>query len=283
MLNENFHLGTRLDVPAIGLGTWLIDDADAAAAVRNAVEIGYRAIDTAQAYGNEHGVGVGIKECGVDRDSLFISTKLAAEIKDYEGARDAIDGSLRTLGLDYIDLLLIHAPQPWADFRGGDYSEGNREAWRAMEEAYHAGKLRSIGVSNFTETDLKEITKGAEVAPHVNQLLVHAGNTPVSLLDYCRGHNIFVQAYSPIGHGAVLENPTITQMAQKYGVTVAQLCIRYVIQLGCQALPKTANPDHMRENADVDFVISDEDVQVLRDLDVRDYGEDSRFPVYSGK
>lgn len=283
MLDESYTLSNGVKIPKLGLGTWFIDDGKAADAVRAAVEIGYRNIDTAQAYGNERGVGEGARTAGVPRDELFVSTKLAAEIKDHDQALAAIDGSLEKLGLDRIDLMLIHSPQPWHDFRGGDYAEGNREAWRALEEAHQAGKIQSIGVSNFQQHDLENILSSATVVPHVNQLLVHAGNTPSELLAYCESKQILVEAYSPIAHGAILKNAAVQAMAEKYGVSVPQLCIRYTLQLGAVSLPKTANPEHMRSNAEVDFEISGDDMGVLRDLRDVDYGEHSAFPVYSGK
>ncbi|MFF0191220.1 aldo/keto reductase [Streptomyces sp. NPDC005244] len=283
ILDETYTLSDGVEIPKLGLGTWFIDDDQAAGAVRAAVQIGYRNIDTAQAYGNERGVGEGVRTSGVPREELFVSTKLAAEIKDYDQALAAIDGSLDTLGLDRIDLMLIHSPQPWNDFRGGDYAQGNREAWRALEDAHRAVKIRSIGVSNFQQHDLENILQGATIVPHVNQLLVHAGNTPSELLAYCESKQILVEAYSPIAHGAILRNAEVQAMAEKYGVTVPQLCIRYTLQLGTVSLPKTANPDHMRSNADVDFEISGDDMDVLRDLRDVDYGEHSAFPVYSGK
>lgn len=283
ILNETYTLSNGLEIPKLGLGTWFIDDDKAAQAVRDAVAAGYRYIDTAQAYGNERAVGEGIRTAEVPREEIFVSTKLAAEIKDYENAVAAIEGSVATLGLDYIDLMLIHSPQPWDDFRGGDYSEGNREAWRALEDAYHAGKLRSIGLSNFQQDDIANIQKTATVAPQVNQLLVHVGNTPAELIDYCASQEILVEAYSPIGHGAILQNQELRDMAAGYGVTLPQLALRYTIQLGTLPLPKTANPEHMRGNAELDFVISDDDMRKLRGLQMRDYGDDSVFPVYSGK
>ncbi|MFF4770273.1 aldo/keto reductase [Streptomyces sp. NPDC001255] len=283
ILNETYTLSNGVEIPKLGLGTWFIDDDKAADAVRAAVGIGYRNIDTAQAYGNERGDGDGVRTCGVPREELFVSTKLAAEIKDYDRAIAAIDGSLTALGLDYVDLMLIHSPQPWDDFRGGDYAQGNREAWRALEDAHQAGKIRAVGVSNFRQHDLENILEGARVVPQVNQLLVHAGNTPSGLLAYCESKQILVEAYSPIAHGAILENTDVQAMAHKYGVSVPQLCIRYTLQLGTVSLPKTANPEHMRSNADVAFEISGADMDVLRDLRDVDYGEHSAFPVYSGK
>ena len=276
-------LNNDVTIPALGLGTWFIDDDKAAQAVRDAVDAGYRNIDTAQAYGNERGVGEGVRSSDVARGDLFVSTKLAAEVKDYDEAVAAIDGSLETMGLDYVDLMLIHSPQPWDDFRGGDYAEGNREAWRALEDAYKAGKLRAIGVSNFREADLDNILGACTVTPQVNQLLVHAGNTPAGLLDYCASKDIVVEAYSPIAHGEILDNDNVGRIAERYGVSVPQLCIRYTLQLGTVSLPKTANPEHMRSNAELDFEISEADMDTLRGLDERDYGESSAFPVYAGK
>jgi len=282
MLNETYTLSNDVTIPKLGLGTWFIDDDVVAQAVRDAVEIGYRNIDTAQAYGNERGVGEGVRTSGVPREEIFVSTKLAAEVKTYDDAVAAIDGSLETMGLDYVDLMLIHSPQPWDDFRGGDYADGNREAWRALEEAYEAGKLRSIGVSNFEQKDLENLLAGATVKPHVNQLLVHVGNTPFELLEFCESQGILVEAYSPIAHGEILEDAHVAEMAAKYGVTVPQLCIRYTLQLGTVPVPKTANPAHMRSNAEVDFEISDEDMETLRGVHFRDYGDSSVFPVYAG-
>ncbi len=282
ILTETYALSNNVSIPKLGLGTWFIDDDKAADAVRAAVEIGYRNIDTAQAYGNERGVGDGVRTANVPREELFVSTKLAAEIKDYDSAASAIDGSLKKLGLEYVDLILIHSPQPWNDFRGGDYAEGNREAWRALEDAYKAGKLRSIGVSNFEQADVENILGSCSVVPHVNQLLVHAGNTPTNLLAYCESKGILVEAYSPIAHGEILENADVAAMAQNYGVSVPQLCIRYTLQLGTVSLPKTASPEHMRSNAQVDFVISDADMDALRNLQAREYGDSSVFPVYGG-
>ena len=283
ILNETYTLSNGVEIPKLGLGTWFIDDAFAADAVRTATEIGYRNIDTAQAYGNERGVGEGVRTSGVTRDELFVSTKLAAEIKDYDRAVKAIDGSLTALGLEHIDLMLIHSPQPWNDFRGGDYADGNRQAWRALEEAHQAGKLRSIGVSNFQQHDLENILNASTVVPHVNQVLVHAGNTPTELLDFCRSTGILVEAYSPIAHGEILKNADVQAMAEKYGVSVPQLCIRYTLQLGTVSLPKTANPEHMRSNAQVDFVITETDMDALAGIRAQDYGEHSEFPVFSGK
>src|SRR5579872_5040796 len=182
ILEETFTLSNGVPIPKLGLGTWFIANDKAAQAVRDAVRIGYRHIDTAEAYGNERGVGDGVRSCGVARDEIFVTTKLRAELKTYAEARAAIDGSLRDLGLDHIDLMIIHSPQPWAEFREDQhFFEGNREAWRALEDAYKAGKLRAIGVSNFEAVDLDNILGHGSVKPMVNQILAHAGNTPFGL------------------------------------------------------------------------------------------------------
>lgn len=284
ILEETYTLVNGVCVSRLGLGTWFIPDSEVADAIREAVKIGYRHVDTAQAYENERGVGEGIRTCGIAREELFVTTKLAAEVKTYEEAAAAINGSLEKMGLDCIDLMLIHSPQPWADFRGGDYAEGNREAWRALEDAYKADKLRAIGVSNFKEKDLENILSSCEIAPMVNQLLVHIGNTPLALIDYCRQRNILVEAYSPVAHGEILKHAEVIAMANKYRVSVPQLCIRYDLQLGALPLPKTANPEHMRINADLDFVISEQDMAALKAMEpLKDYGEFSAFPVFSGK
>lgn len=281
---ESFMLSNGVAIPKLGLGTWFIADNQVAEIVREAVKIGYRHIDTAQAYENEVGVGEGIRTCGMDRKDLFVTTKLAAETKTYVEAEGAINKSLEKLGLDYIDLMLIHSPQPWADFRGSNYDKGNREAWRAMEDAYKAGKLRAIGVSNFKVEDLENILSSCTIAPMANQLLIHIGNTPMALIDYCQSRNILVEAYSPVAHGEILKHTEVAPMAEKYRVSVPQLCIRYDLQLGTLPLPKTTNPVHMLDNTKLDFVISEEDMEQLKAATpLENYGEFSSFPVFSGK
>ena len=286
MFNEYLTLPNGIKVPQLALGTWLIDDDKASDAVKAALDIGYRHIDTAQAYANERGVGEGIRTSGINREDVFVTTKVAAEHKDYKSAAEGIDGSLKALGLDYIDLMIIHSPQPWVEVNQSDnrYPEGNLEAWRALTDAYKAGKIRTIGVSNFLQDDIENIWNNAEIKPMVNQVLCHISNTPLELIEYCQNKGIVMEAYSPVAHGEALRIPAIAQMAEKYGVSVPQLCIRYDIQLGMIVLPKTANPVHMKSNADVDFVISDEDMEILKHLEkIDNYGDSSFFPVYGGK
>ncbi len=286
MYNKLMSLSNGVKIPQMALGTWFIDDDKAAEAVRNAVEIGYRHFDTAQAYGNERGVGEGIRTAGVPREELFVTSKVAAEHKDYASASDSIDKSLEKMGLDYIDMMIIHSPQPWKDVNQSDnrYFNENREVWRALQDAYKSGKVRAIGISNFQKEDIDNVYDWAEIKPMVNQVLCHISNTPLELIDYCQKRGIEIEAYSPVAHGEILKNDKIAAMAEKYHVTVPQLCIRYDIQLGTIVLPKTANPDHMRINADVDFEISNDDMAELKGMEkIQSYGESGIFPVYGGK
>jgi len=252
ILKEKYALSNGIEIPKIGLGTWFISNKDVVQAVVDAAKIGYRHIETAQAYRNESGVGEGFRASGVKREDMFISTKLAAEAKSYERSVSAIDRSLQTMGLDYIDMMLIHSPQPWTKFGGEDrYFEGNREAWRALEEAYKAGKLRAIGVSNFEQADLENILTSCSVKPMVDQILAHISNTPKELIRYTQAQGILVEAHSPVAHGELLKNEEVAKIASNYGVSIPQLSIRYTLQLNLLPLPKTANPAHMKENADM--------------------------------
>lgn len=285
ILNEYYTLSNGIKIPKLGLGTWFIEDSKAPEAVQQAIQIGYRHIDTAQAYENETGVGLGIRMCGVPRNELFVTSKIAAEAKSYEAAAKSIDESLEKMELSYIDLMIIHCPQPWAQFRADSrFFAENREVWKALEDTYQAGKVRAIGVSNFLTDDLQNILDCCTIKPMVNQILTHISNTPLELISFCKENGILPEAYSPIAHGEALKNKDIAEMAKKYGVSPAQLCIRYVLQLGMVALPKTADPEHMKNNADMDFKISDEDMDILKSVQkIENYGEYSVFPVFSGK
>ena len=282
MYNKTLKLYNGVSIPQLGLGTWLIKNGDAKEAVKNALLLGYRHIDTAEAYGNEEGVGLGIKESGVKREEIFLQTKLHAEAKTYKKAKKEIEKSFEKLGVDYIDLMIIHSPQPWIHFRNGKhYEEGNLEAWKALVEFYKADKIKAIGVSNFEKVDLENIINNSDVKPMVNQILCHIANTDFDLINYCQANDIIVEAYSPIAHGALLTNDVVIDMAVKYGVSIAQLCIKYTLQLGLVSLPKTANVEHMKANADLDFEISEEDMDLLKNIKkIESYGAASGWPCY---
>ena len=284
--NKTIKFYNGVEIPVLALGTWLIDDDKVADAVKAAIDLGYRHIDTAQAYGNERGVGEGVRKSGIARNEIFITSKVAAECKSYESAAKSINETLRKMGLDYIDMMIIHSPQPWMEVNQSDnrYYAENREVWSALEDAYSAGKIRAIGVSNFLQGDLDNILVACKVKPMVNQVLAHIANTPFDVIEYCQAKGIEVEAYSPVAHGEAMKNEKIIQMAAKYGVTVPQLCIKYDIQLGLIVLPKTANPAHMKSNGELDFEISEEDMTVLKTIErIKDYGESSFFPVFGGK
>lgn len=286
MKNEYIKLNNGVQIPKLGLGTWLIDDGLVAKAVKDAVKIGYRHIDTAQAYGNERGVGEGIRLCSISRDEIFVTSKVAAENKTYDSALTSINETLQKMELDYIDMMIIHSPQPWKEVNQSEnrYKNENIEVWQALENAYKTGKVRAIGLSNFLISDVKNILQNCTVKPMVNQILAHISNTPFELINFCQKNDIVVEAYSPIAHGEILKNSKIAEIAVKYGVSVPQLCIRYCLQLNLVALPKTSDPDHMKSNFDVDFVISNEDMEKLKNFEpIKNYGRSSFFPVYGGK
>lgn len=285
ILDETLTLTNGVKIPKLALGTWKIPDNQVAEVVENALQIGYRHIDTAQAYHNEAGVGQGIKKSGIARDKIFVNSKVEAEIKDYEKAKKSIDNTLTRMDLDYLDMMIIHNPQPWKEVNQSTdrHFEGNLEAWRALEDAMKAGKLRAIGVSSFQPEDLQNLMNNSETKPMVNQILCHIGATPKKLIDFSQDHDIIVEAFSPVAHGEALNNRLINQMAEKYHVSVAQLCIRYDWQLNTVVLPKAAHLNHMKQNTEIDFTISEKDMATLGQVKNLDYGTSSHFPVFGGK
>jgi diketogulonate reductase-like aldo/keto reductase len=272
MFNEFYVLSDGRKIPKIGLGTWQMTDAEAEAATKEAIKIGYRNIDTASVYGNEGGVGRAIAACGVEREKLFITTKVRAEYKTAAQARECIEQSLRLLNTPFIDLLLIHAPMPWDEICGRApkpdhrYEKQNVEVWKVFEDYYFAGKVKSLGVSNFENADLQNIIDHAKVMPVVNQVRCYIGHTPRNGIDFDKSKGVLVQAYSPNATGRIFNNQAVKEMAAKYGVSIAQLAIRYDLQLGTQPLPKTTNPAHIAENAELDFTISPQDMAYLEGL-----------------
>ena len=285
IFEETFTLNNGVKIPKLALGTWKIPDNEVAAPVKNALKMGYRHIDTAQAYHNEKGVGQGIKDSGISRDQIFINSKVEAEIKNYQEAKKSIDETLTRMDLDYLDMMIIHNPQPWKEVNQSDdrHFEGNIETWRALTDAMKEGKLRAIGVSSFQPEDLQNLIDNSDVKPMVNQILCHIGATPKKLIDFCQKHDIVVESFSPVAHGEALTNNTIKTMAEKYQVSVAQLCIRYDWQLNTVVLPKSVNPEHMKQNAELNFEISDIDMKTLENIHNFDYGSSSHFPVFGGK
>ena len=268
MLKKTIAFSDGNKIPVIGLGTWQTPNDIAARVVKDAIDVGYIHIDTAAAYRNEEGVGEGIKQSGVDRKSLFITTKVPAEIKTYEGAKEVIAQSLKKLNLDYIDLVIIHCPAPWPLYAKGvkGYYEENVAVYRAMEEALKRGEIKSIGVSNFAIDDIQNILDHCKIKPVINQIPWFIGCRNENLKAFCKENGILVESYSPLGTGRLLNNPFIIDMAKKYNVTVPQLCIKFALMDVDITLPKTTHKEYMIQNAQLDFEISPEDFEALKRL-----------------
>ena len=262
---KNLKLLNGQLIPEIGYGTWLIEDSKAPECVKMAIEAGYNHIDTAQVYENEVGVGKGIKLANVKREDIYVTSKVSASIKNYKEAKESIDESLRKLDMDYIDLMLIHCPWPWEEY-GQDYRyfKENSEVYKALEEAYEEGKLKAIGVSNFDIQDIENLIKNNHIVPMVNQIPIHIGYTNLKLIQYCMDKGIIVEAYSPIDHGAALKDERLKEIANRYNVSIPQLCIKYTLQLGTVSLPKASSKEHIEENISLNFEISNEDMEMLK-------------------
>jgi diketogulonate reductase-like aldo/keto reductase len=266
ILTETFPLSSGHRIPKVGFGTWQIPEgSEAYDSVTEALRVGYRHIDSALAYGNERSVGRAIRESGVPREEIYITTKLPAEIKDAEGAREAFETSSRNLDLGPIDLWLIHAPWPWQDM-GSDHKAGNIEVWKVFEELYGAARVRSIGVSNFNVEDLESLASGTEVTPHANQIRWFIGNTQPETTAYCHEHDILVEGYSPLATGKLLDDSRLSGIAQKYGRSVAQVSIRYLLEKDVLPLPKSVTPERIEANAQLDFELEADDVEALDQL-----------------
>ena len=264
--NDFIILNNGVKIPAIGFGTWQVADGEEGYnSCLGALKLGYRHIDTAFAYGNEGSVARALRDSGLGREEVFITTKLPADIKDYEGAMAHFEASLKNLETDYLDLYLIHAPWPWSDV-GSDYTEGNIAVWRAMIDLYREGRVRAIGVSNFHVKDIVAIVEATGFVPAVNQIRYFIGNTQDEITEYCQTNGILVEAYSPLATGALVEHKELVDMAEKYGVTIPQLCIRFCIENGTLPLPKSVNETRIKANLEVDFNISKEDMAYLNSL-----------------
>ncbi len=263
---DTYKLVNGVEIPCIGFGTWQTPDGDVAvSSVRCAIESGYRHIDTAQVYGNEASVGCGIKESGVSRDRLFITTKLWNTKHSYDLVMSSFEESMEKLGLEYLDMFLIHWPNP-IGFRD-HWQKANAESWKAMEELYKAGRVRAIGVSNFRQHHIEELLKTATVAPMVNQIRLCPGDTQDAVVDYCRKQGMLLEAYSPLGVGRVFDVPEMKEMAEKYNRSIAQVCIRWSLQRGYLPLPKSVTPSRIADNLKVfDFELSEDDVEKIASL-----------------
>ncbi|MDO4912757.1 MAG: aldo/keto reductase [Lactobacillus sp.] len=264
---HSFKLSDGNEIPAIGFGTWQTPDGEVARhAVKTAIDAGYRLIDTAAIYGNEESVGQGIKDSGIKREDLFVTTKLWNDAHNYEAAKKAIDDSLTRLDLDYLDLYLIHWPNP-VKIRD-QYEELNAETWRAMEEAQKAGKIRSLGISNFKKHHIDALMKTAEIKPVVNQIFLNPGDMQLAVQKENDKWGMLSEAYSPLGTGGMLGNETVKAIASKYGKSTAQILIRWSLEHGFLPLPKSVHDEYIKANFEVfDFKLEDTDIKELDKLD----------------
>ncbi|TSO25561.1 aldo/keto reductase [Lactobacillus sp. LL6] len=265
-LTDTYKLNNGVEIPVMGFGTWQTPSGEVAEeSVLAALNSGYRHIDTAAAYGNEESVGRAITKSGVNRHDLFVTTKLWNSDHGYQAAKKAIDTSLMKLGLDYLDLYLIHWPNPAA--MRDNWAEMNAESWQAMEEAVKAGKIRAIGISNFRKKHIDELLKTAEIKPAVNQNYLNPSDMQEELVKYNDELGILNEAYSPLGTGGLLGNETVKEIGAHYGKSPAQVLIRWSLQHGFLPLPKSVHPEYIKANSDVfDFEISPEDMKRLDNL-----------------
>ena len=264
-LTEVYTLHNGLKIPKVAYGTWQIPNSEAYQCTLDALSIGYRNVDTAKAYRNEKAVGKAIKDSGLKREEVFVTSKLPAELKGYDVTIKAFNETMHDLGLDYLDLYLIHAPWPWDEI-GKDCTLENIESWKAMELLYKEGRIKSIGVSNFSPKDIQAIIDHCEIVPMVNQIRYFIGNTQKETVDFCQKHNILIEAYSPLATGKIFKNQKVQDVAQRLGVSIAQLSIRYCLDRNTLPLPKTTHKGRMEENAQLDFEIPLSDLEYLDTL-----------------
>ncbi len=263
---KEYILNNGVKIPSIGFGTWQAQDGEESYnATLAALKCGYKHIDTAAVYGNEESIGKAIKDSGIDRKELFITTKLWNGVRGYNETIEAFNISMNKLGLDYVDLYLIHWPNP-LKYRN-NWQEMNKESWRAMEHLVEAGKIKAIGVSNFLVHHLEELFKTAKIKPTVNQIKLFPGLNQQEVVDYCKNKNVLLEAYSPFGTGKIFDSPELKVLALKYNKSIAQICVRYSLQKGFLPLPKSVTPSRIVENKEVfDFELSNEDMEILNNL-----------------
>lgn len=255
------------EIPVLGYGTYQAKGKDVIDGVFDALQLNYRHIDTAAIYANEVQVGRAIEESEIPREEIFVTTKLWNEVRGYDETKQALEESLQKLNLDYVDLYLIHWPNP-LKYRD-NWEEMNAQSWRAMEDLVKEGKVKSIGVSNFMIHHLEALFKTATIMPVVNQIRVTPGDTKYDLVKFCLDHKIKIEAYSPLGEGQLINHEVLVALANKYNKSVAQLCLRWSIQQGFIPLPKSVHKERIKENSEIfDFEISHEDMDVMNAIDI---------------
>lgn len=266
-LTDSFVMHNGKTIPCIGYGTYKTSEEEVYDAVIAAIKAGYRHIDTAAFYRNEAGVGRAVRECGVPREEIFVTSKVWNTDRGYENTKRAFAESMERLGLEYLDLYLIHWPANKKQF-GDEAKKINAETWRALEELYAEGKIKAIGLSNFLPHHIEELMEGAKVKPMVDQIEFHPGWAQLEVSEYCLKNDIVVEAWSPLGRKDALDNEVLREIGAKYRKSAAQICVRWVMQHGILPLPKTVNPGRMAENADVfDFELTAEEMRTIDELE----------------
>ena len=264
-LTDCFTLANGVKIPCVGYGTWQSPPEDAKNGVIKAIEVGYRHIDTAAAYENEEAVGEGIRLSGIKREDLFVTTKHWITERGYDKTLRAIDESLKKLGMEYVDLYLVH--WPCVECRNPEWKSVNADTWRGFEKAFRDGKIRALGLSNFEKKHVDALMQTAQIPPVVNQIEFHPGYTQMENVRFSKEAGMLVEAWSPLGNGKVLADPFLNDMAKRYGKSVAQLCIRYALQHDVLPLPKSVTPSRIEQNTHVfDFVISPEDMAAIDNM-----------------
>lgn len=261
---KNIILNNGTEIPEIGFGTWQTTES-VQETLKTAFEVGYRHIDTADIYGNEAEIGEAIEESGIERTDLYLTTKIWNNNRSTEGVKKSVEQSLKKLKTNYLDLLLIHWPANGTQFE--NWKEINAETWKAMEELYKSGVVKTIGVSNFMLSQIEALLETAEVIPAVNQIEFHPGHTQQQVVDFCKEKGIAVEAWSPIGSGRLLKDEDLKEIADKYNVSPAILCIQFCLQSGVVVLPKSENPENIKNNLHFErFIISESDMNALKNL-----------------
>lgn len=275
-LTSDLKLSNEVTIPGLGYGTYQTPPEDAYRAVTDALAVGYRHIDTAARYGNESGVGQAVKDSGLKREEVFITSKLWNTERGYDKTMAALEKTLAELGTDYLDLYLIHWPANEKQF-GQEAAALNLDTWRAFEDLYKAGKIKAIGVSNFMPNHLEALLAQAEIKPMVNQIEVHPGWPQTEAIRYCQRNDILVEAWAPLGEAAALSNPVLAKIAAKYDHTPAQVCLRWEIQQGILPLPKSVHKERMAENTKLfDFELTEDEMDIIGAL--RNLGGQCKVP-----
>lgn len=264
MKKEYTVLNNGVKMPNLAFGTFKVNEGDDVQIILDAIEAGYRHFDTAAFYNTEEALGKAIKKSGIPREEFFVTTKVWKTCMGYEGAKKSFEESLEKLDMDYVDLLLIHWPRP---AEKSDWKKLDIETWKAFEEIYKEGKVKAIGVSNFLNHHMQNILDNCEVVPMVNQIEFHPGYIQKDVVDFDKKHGIVVEAWSPLGRERVFKDKLLNKLAEKYGKSVAQICLAFALQMDVVPLPKSSSVERMKQNMDIDFELEEEDFEKIVNME----------------